>query len=161
LIAELQKRLLTRAKERMLRDPSHRPFVSVSAPEAGSGRFNWVDYYIAVLRQVNHPFVNNKKSGVRVRDLREAMEEAFVQHQPYAVIVDEAHHLAKAASGRGLADQLDHLKYLENRTGVSHVLVGTYEMKSFRKASAQLAGRSIDVHFPRYDATKQEDREEF
>src|SRR5207244_9398208 len=25
----------------------------------------------------------------------------------------------------------------------------------------QLAGRSIDVHFPRYDAMKQEDREEF
>src|SRR5260370_16817776 len=74
---------------------------------------------------------------------------------------DDAHHLAKAASGRGLADQLDHLKYLENRTGVCHVLVGTYEMKSFRKASAQLAGRSIDVHFPCYDATKQQDREEF
>jgi hypothetical protein len=37
---------------------------------------------------------------------------------------------------------------------VSHVLVGTYEMRPFRKANAQLAGRSIDVHFPRYDATK-------
>jgi AAA domain len=102
LIAELQKRLLVRASGRMLRDPSHRPFVSVSAPEEGSGRFNWADYYLAVLRQVNHPFVNRKKSGVRVRDLREAMEEALIQHQPYVVIVDEAHHLAKAGSGRGL-----------------------------------------------------------
>jgi len=27
-------------------------------------------------------------------------------------------------------------------------------MRPFRKANAQLAGRSIDVHFPRYDATK-------
>jgi len=161
LIAELQKRLLTRAKERMLRDPSHRPFVSVSVPEAGSGRFNWVDYYIAVLRQVNHPFVNNQKSGVRVRDLREAMEEAFAQHQPYAIIVDEAHHLAKAGCGRGLQDQLDHLKDLENRTGVCHVLVGTYEMRRFRTATPQLAGRGIDVHFSRYDAKKKEEREEF
>ena len=161
LIAELQKRLLTRAQERMLRDPSHRPFVSVSAPEEGSGRFNWVDYYIAVLRQVNHPFVNSKKPGVRVRDLREAMEEAFVQHQPYAVIVDEAHHLAKAGSGRGLQDQLDHLKDLENRTGVCHVLVGTYEMRRFRTATPQLAGRGFDVHFSRYDAKHKEDREEF
>src|SRR6266496_3247282 len=79
----------------------------------------------------------------------------------YAVIVDEAHHLAKAASGRTLADQLDHLKYLENRTGICHVLVGTYEMRRFRTVTPQLAGRSVDVHFRRYDATKKEDREEF
>jgi len=77
------------------------------------------------------------------------------------VIVDEAHHLAKAASGRTLQDQLDHLKYLENRTGVCHVLVGTYEMRRFRTVTPQLAGRSVDVHFRRYDATKKEDREEF
>ena len=145
----------------MLIDPTHFPYVRVSATGPGSGRFDWVDYYRAALRQVNNPFVDRRSPAIRVRDLREAMEEALIQHQPYAVIVDEAHHLAKAASGRRLQDQLDHLKYLENRTGVCHVLVGTYEMKSFRKASAQLAGRSIDVHFPRYDATKQEDREEF
>lgn len=161
LIEELKRRLSDRARERMMQDPNHRPFVSVSAPESGRGRFNWVDYYIAVLRAVNYPFLKREKAGVRVRDLREAMEEALIQHQPYAVIVDEAHHLAKAASGRGLQDQLDHLKDLENRTGVCHVLVGTYEMRRFRTVTAQLAGRSIDVHFPRYDATKKEDREEF
>src|SRR5215475_13379680 len=66
-------------------DPSHRPFVSVSAPEEGSGRFNWMDYYLAVLREVKHPFVDSKKRSVRVRDLREAMEEALIQHQPYVV----------------------------------------------------------------------------
>ena len=161
LINLVEQRLLVRARERMLTDPSHLPCVRVSATGPGSGRFDWVDYYRAVLRQVHNPFVDRRSPAIRVRDLREAMEEALIQHQPYAVIVDEAHHLAKAASGRGLADQLDHLKYLENRTGVCHVLVGTYEMRSFRKASAQLAGRSIDVHFPRYDATKQEEREEF
>ncbi len=161
LIEELKKRLLERARERMMQDPNHRPFVSVSAPESGRGRFNWVDFYVAVLREVNYPFLGREKVGVRVRDLREAMEEALIQDQPYAVIVDEAHHLAKAASGRGLQDQLDHLKYLENRTGVCHVLVGTYEMRRFRTVTAQLAGRSIDVHFPRYDATVKEDREEF
>jgi hypothetical protein len=157
----LEQRLLERAKERMLRDPNHRPFVSVNATGPGSGRFDWVDYYTAVLRQVNNPFLDRKTPVIRVRDLREAMEEALIQHQPYAVLVDEAHHLAKAASGRTLQDQLDHLKYLENRTGVCHVLVGTYEMRPFRKVNAQLAGRSVDVHFPRYDVTKQEDREEF
>ena len=161
LIRLLEHELLQRASERMLRDPGHRPFVSVSVTGPGSGRFDWIDYYTAVLRQVNNPFLDRKPAAIRVRDLREAMEEALIQHHPYAVIVDEAHHLAKAASGRTLQDQLDHLKYLENRTGVCHVLVGTYEMRRFRTVTPQLAGRSVDVHFRRYDATKKEDREEF
>lgn len=157
LIAELEKRWLLRANARMLRDKSHRPDVRVSAPEEGSGRFNWTDSYLAVLREVNHPFVDRKKRSVRVRDLRAAMEEALIQHQPYVVIVDEAHHLAKAGSGQGLQD---HLKDLQNRTGVCHLLVGTYEMRRFRTATAQLAGRGIDLHFSRYDAKRKEDREE-
>lgn len=161
LIRLLEHELKLRAREAMLRDPSHLPSICVSATGPGSGRFDWVDYYTAVLRQVNNPFVGRKPPAIRIRDLREAMEEALIQHHPYAVIVDEAHHLAKTASGRTLADQLDHLKSLENRTGVCHVLVGTYEMRRFRTVTPQLAGRSIDVHFPRYDAMKQEDREEF
>jgi hypothetical protein len=161
LIRLLEHELLLRSNERLLHEPGHRPFVSVSATGPGSGRFDWVDYYTAVLRQVNNPFVDRRPSAIRVRDLREAMEEALIQHHPYAVLIDEAHHLAKAASGRTLQDQLDHLKYLENRTGVCHVLVGTYEMRRFRTVTPQLAGRSVDVHFRRYDATKKEDREEF
>lgn len=161
LIRLLEEELIVRTGERMLREPAHRPFVSISATGPGSGRFDWVDFYVAVLRQVNHPFLNRKPSAIRVRDMREAMEEALIQHRPYAVLVDEAHHLAKAASGRTLQDQLDHLKDLENRTGVCHVLVGTYEMRRFRTVTPQLAGRSVDVHFRRYDATKKEEREEF
>jgi replication-associated recombination protein RarA len=110
LIRLLEQELLRRAGERLLREPAHRPFVSISATDPGSGRFDWVDYYAAVLRQVNNPFLDRKPSAIRVRDMREAMEEALIQHRPYAVIVDEAHHLAKAASGRTLQDQLDHLK---------------------------------------------------
>ncbi len=161
LIRLLEQELIVRAGERMRRSPAHRPFVSISATGPGSGRFDWIDYYTAILRQVNNPFLDRKPSAIRVRDMREAMEEALIQHRPYAVIVDEAHHLAKAASGRTLQDQLDHLKYLENRTGVCHVLVGTYEMRRFRTVTPQLAGRSVDVHFRRYDATKKEEREEF
>lgn len=157
LITLLEKQLLERARERMLRDPGHRPLVSISATAPTSGHFDWIDYYKAVLRSVNYPFLDRQ----RVRDLKDAMIEALIQHQPYAVIVDEAHHLAKSAGGRQVQDQLDHLKDLENQTGVSHVLVGTYDMRPFRKANAQLAGRSIDVHFPRYDIRKKEDRVEF
>src|SRR5260370_3068174 len=161
LIRLLEQELIGRTGEHLRSSRAHRPFVSISATGPGSGRFDWVDYYTAILRQVNNPFLKRKPSAIRVRDMREAMEEALIQHAPYAVIVDEAHHLAKAASGRTLQDQLDHLKDLENRLGVCHVLVGTYEMQRFRTVTPQFAGRSVDVHFRLYDATKKEEREEF
>jgi AAA domain len=93
--------------------------------------------------------------------VREAMVAAYLERKPLAIIVDEAHHLAEAARGSHLQSQLNHLKNFENLTGVSHVLVGTYAMRPFRKVNAQLACRSIDVHFPRYDMTKEEDCQVF
>ncbi len=89
--------------------------------------------------------------------MREATEAAYLERKPLAIIVDEAHHLAEATRGSRLQSQLNHLKNFENTTGVSHVLVGTYEMRPFRKVNPQLACRSIDVHFPRYDMTKEKD----
>jgi hypothetical protein len=157
LIHLLEERLLARAKAQMQQDQSFIPFASIIATEPGSGRFDWIDYYKPVLRQLGNPFVDSKTAPIRVRELREAMEEALLQRKPFALIVDEAHHLAKARSGRRLQDNLDHLKSIENVTGVSHVLVGTYEMRPFRKVNAQLACRSVDVHFPRYDLINEDD----
>jgi AAA domain len=156
LIRKLQEKLHERAMKRMLSNPNFIPFVFIDPP--GSGRFEWIGYYKAVLRQLRDPFLDLRIPSLRTRDFLEAMIEALIQRNPYAVIVDEAQHLAKAASYHMRQEQLDQLKFIENRTGVCHVLVGTYEMRPFRKANAQLAGRSIDVHFPRYDATKPEDR---
>ena len=96
--------------------------------------------------------MDGKIARIRTRELREAMETALSVRKPLAIIVDEAHHLAAAASGSRLQSQLNHLKHFENTTGVSHILVGTYEMRPFRKVNAQLACRSVDIHFPRYDA---------
>ena len=152
LIKKLQEKLHERAEKRMQSDPDFIPFVFIDPP--GSGRFDWIGYYKAVLRQLGDPFLDLQIPSLRTRDFLEAMIEGLIQRKPYAVIVDEAQHLANAASYRMRQEQLNQLKSIENRTGVSHVLVGTYEMRPFRKANAQLAGRSIDVHFPRYDATK-------
>jgi type II secretory pathway predicted ATPase ExeA len=152
LIKKLQEKLSERAKMRMASDPDFIPFAYIDLH--GSGRFEWIGFYKAVLRQLRDPFLDLRIAALRTRDYLEAMEEALIQRKPYAVIVDEAQHLAKAASDRMRQVQLDQLKSIENRTGISHVLVGTYEMRPFRKANAQLVGRSIDVHFPRYDATK-------
>lgn len=161
LIRLLEERLLAQAKGQMERDPGFIPFASITTAGPDASRFDWRTYYRAVLRGLHDPFVDGKIARIRERELREAMESALLQRKPIVVIVDEAHHLAKTSSGRYLQDQLDQLKYFENLTGVSHLLVGTYELRPFRKVNAQLACRSVDVHFSRYDATNEEDAQIF
>ena len=161
LIRLLEERLLAMSKADMLSDSSFIPFASILAAGPDTSRFEWAEYYRAVLRAFHDPFVDGKVARIRSRELREAMEMALCERKPLAIIVDEAHHLASAASGSRLQSQLNHLKHFENATGVSHILVGTYEMRPFRKANAQLACRSVDVHFPRYDATIEQDAQVF
>lgn len=161
LIRLLKEQLLLRSKVLLASDPNFIPFASISAPESETSRFERVEYYREVLRALHDPFVDGKIARIRTRELREAMETALRERKPLAIIVDEAHHLAAAASGSRLQSQLNHLKHFENTTGVSHVLVGTYEMRPFRKVNAQLACRSVDVHFPRYDATIEADAQVF
>ena len=145
----------------MKRDPGFIPFASITTAGPDASRFDWRTYYRAVLRGLHDPFVDGKIARIRERELREAMESALLYRRPIAVIVDEAHHLAKTSSGRHLQDNLDQLKYFENLTGVSHLLVGTYDLRPFRKVNAQLACRSVDVHFSRYDAAKDDDAQVF
>ncbi len=157
LIHLLEERLLAYAAARMRTDPHFIPFASITAPEAGSGRFDWIDFYRPVLRQLGNPFVDSPTHPISARQMRAATEVAYLERKPLAIIVDEAHHLAESTRGSRLQSQLNHLKNFENTTGVSHILVGTYEMRPFRKVNPQLALRSIDVHFPRYDMTKEQD----
>ncbi len=152
LIRLLEERLTSMSKAQMQASPSFIPFASILAAGTGTNRFEWAEYYRAVLRALRDPFVDGKVARIRARELREAMETALCERKPLAIIVDEAHHLAEAARGSRLQSQLNHLKHFENATGASHILVGTYEMRPFRKANAQLACRSVDVHFSRYDA---------
>ncbi len=161
LIHLLEERLLAYAQAQMQRDPHFIPLASITAPEPGSGRFDWADYYKPVLRQLGNPFVDSPTAPIRARQMREAMEAAYLERKPLAIIVDEAHHLAKTSRGSRLQDNLDHLKHFENLTGVSHILVGTYEMRPFRKVNPQLACRSVDVHFPRYYLLNEEDCQVF
>jgi AAA domain-containing protein len=158
LIDLLEQELTKSWQERMQRDPGFIPFVRITTDGSGTGRFDWKDYYLSILQQLRDPFLRMKKVSTVARDLREAAEEALLHRKTEIIIVDEAHHLTKARSGRRLQDHLDHLKYFENKTGLSHVLVGTYEMRPFRTVNAQLACRSLDIHFPRYNAALEQER---
>ncbi len=93
---------------------------------------------------------------VKGYDLRVSLETAIKRRRPAAVIIDDAQHLFKVSSGRQLQNQLDCIKSLASVTETVHVLIGTYELLDLWHVSAQIVGRSITIHFPRYGSTHEE-----
>jgi energy-coupling factor transporter ATP-binding protein EcfA2 len=160
-------------------DAGRLPVVSMECVAPESGSFSWRDHFRRLLLQMEEPLVDYKidpAAGVRLGDrtmrftpsdkavgaeYQHAVERALAFRRPAAVLIDEAQHLARMGSGRRLADQLDVIKSLANRTKTVHVLIGTYELLAFRNLSAQLSRRSIDIHFPRYRVANPEDGKAF
>jgi hypothetical protein len=89
--------------------------------------------------------------------VRLAWEHAVDYRRPAAILIDEAQHMGRAGRGSKLLEHLEHLKCLAITTKTLHVLFGTYQLLKFRDLNAQLSRRSIDIHFPRYQATSPED----
>ena len=102
--------------------------------------------------------ISAQQAYVELENYRYAVEQTLRHRRPVAVMIDEAQHLAKVASGRRLLDQLDVIKSIANRTDTVHVLFGTYDLLAFRNLNGQLSRRSVDVHFPRYCAEVAEER---
>lgn len=163
----LKEAFLTEAKE----DVGRIPVVAVEAVAPDSGNFSWKDYYQRALRALDEPLLRHKinygdpdvppAGKAAGSELRYALEQALRFRRPAAMMIDEAQHLTKMASGRRLADQLDSLKSLASLTGCLHVLIGTYELLPCRNLSAQLSRRSIDIHFRRYQSSDVNDVETF
>src|SRR6266567_2483417 len=151
--------------------PLATPLLVLEARIPDGGTFNRSDYYRTALVQLGEPFYGETrvidihegqtwetKTRTRGRaaqfsdsgQLRHALEDAVVRHGVRAIIIDEAQHLMKVASGAKLLDQLEWLKSMSNTMGVVHVLVGTYDLLDLRNLSSQAARRGHDIHFPRY-----------
>jgi hypothetical protein len=166
---ELRQRFLAAGEP----EPGRIPVVGFEAAAPDSGNFSWKDYYRRALHALEEPLINYKldsslsgpyRSGewaaaTRVcnPELRHALEQALRHRRPAAVLIDEAQHFTKLASGRRLSDQLDCLKSLASLTGCVHVLIGTYELLPCRNLSAQLSRRSLDIHFRRYRVDNPDD----
>jgi hypothetical protein len=164
----LKETFLLHGKE----DVGRIPVVAVEAVAPDSGNFSWKDYYQRALQALEEPLVRHKINygsseahslvgKIAGSELRYALEQALRFRRPAAMMIDEAQHLTKMASGRRLSDQLDSLKSLASLTGCLHVLIGTYELLPCRNLSAQLSRRSIDIHFRRYQNNDTKDVEAF
>jgi hypothetical protein len=174
LLDHLEQRLCEEALPRLEQNSGHLPVVKLLAATPATRQFKWVDFFTRGLLAVQEPLLDYKvdpqapaqsvrtyaftprnRSDVAVLQL--SWEQALSQRRPGAVLIDEAQHLGKIARGASLLDQLDYLKSLAVLTNTVYVLAGTYELLAFRNLSAQLSRRSIDIHFPRYQATDKED----
>ena len=147
------------------KDPGYIPVVGLEVAVADADSFRWRDYYERALRALDEPMIDDKilpdhllpkRTDQKHRhhkvtsELRWALEQALRHRRPAAFILDEAQHFRRIAGGRRLLDQLDTIKSLANLTGITHVLIGTYELLDFAGLSAQLDRRSCEIHFPRY-----------
>ena len=130
------------------------PVVGVEAIAPESGRFSWSDHFRRLLLAMNEPLTERKRnpeslhvrqcstfgSKATIAEYRYAVEQALRFRRPAAVMIDEAQHLSKMASGRRLLDQLDVVKSIANQTRIVHVLFGTYDLLAFRNLNGNSAG---------------------
>jgi len=176
LMRKVQQCLIEKLAHQLEADVGRLPFVAVEALAPENGSFNWRDHFRRMLIQMDEPLVDQKLHAAYREVERDwngrftssprpttgaqrqyALEQALRHRQPAAVFVDEAQHLARMSSGRRLADQLDVIKSIASRTQTIYVLIGTYELLSFRNLSGQLSRRSVDLHLPRYRAECKDD----
>ena len=152
------------------------PLLSLMPRPPLSGYFNWKDFFQDGLVAFDEPLIDHKiafdteddevqpvesrskrKPPEGTKDaLRQSFETAAKRRRPVAIFIDEAQHLGKVSSERQLQNQLDCIKSLAENTGTMIVLIGTYQLLPLRNLSAQLIGRSLDIHFPRYRSTEKE-----
>lgn len=152
------------------------PLLSLMPRPPLSGYFNWKDFFQDGLVAFDEPLIYHKiafgteddewqsveslskrKPPEGTKDaLRQSFETAAKRRRSVAIFIDEAQHLGKVSSERQLQNQLDCIKSLAENTGTLFVLIGTYQLLPLRNLSAQLIGRSLDIHFPRYRSTGKE-----
>ncbi|GLV63320.1 ATP-binding protein [Bacillus mycoides] len=150
------------------------PVAGIELVSPDLGNFNWKDYYKRALQALKEPLIEHKISfekmindemkKVRISNMnprtapefRESLEKAFNYRKPLAFIVDEAQHFAKMTSGKRIQDQLDSIKSIANITGITHVLIGTYDLINFANLSGQLSRRTVDINFSRYTLEKED-----
>jgi hypothetical protein len=154
------------------------PVVRIQAIAPLTGNFDWKDYFRRLLIELEEPVVRGRIDVGRWEEahrnnmqliaspkavgahLLHAAEQTLHYREP-TVLVDDAQHFAVIGSGRKLLDHLNIVKSVADVTKRTHVLFGTYELLPFRNLNGQLSRRSVDIHFRRYRADDESQRQAF
>lgn len=171
----VQRRLLGEAMERMAADPGYMPYASLDVKGPDTPRFSWLDLYERANLALDEPLIAHKIAldatgpgpkalsrgqGATGRALRLSLESAVRNRTLDAFFWDEAHHIGKVPKER-FKNQMESLKSLADMTNASYVLMGTYDLLTFRTLNGQLGRRLVQIHLPRYRLDIAEDVQEF
>ena len=174
--------VLNDMKEELELEKSIIPISGIELPNPDMGKFNWKDFYYRALSSLNEPLIeykinfNNLKNGDRnslnlqsrgtAAELRRSIENAFFYRKTKAFLIDEAQHFFKINSnkkGEGEKNQrqFNSIKSLANMGNTKIVLFGTYELNAVINLDGQLSRRVKEIHFSRYDYTKESEKKNF
>jgi hypothetical protein len=144
------------------------PVVAASVANDVNGLFSSKNFAVRLLDAVVHPFYGSAQAlrgfeigpreinsgAIRISSsepqLRLALESALIHRKTRYIFLDEAQHLLKTGTVQAAVNHLDSIKGLAERTGVTIVLAGTFEILPIWNRSAQLNRRLQDVVLHRY-----------
>lgn len=140
------------------------PVASITSKSPEVGPFKWKSFYVRALEALNEPLISHKIKNCQgtctpikffhgkqdTDTLGESLIKALCNRRTKVLIVDEAQHLLRVATGAKYLNQLDVIKGLSEATGVTLVLLGTYELLPLWNLSAQTTRRSVAIEFQRY-----------
>ncbi|WP_108671563.1 TniB family NTP-binding protein [Peribacillus acanthi] len=175
LFKKVRNEYLRRYDEEMKKDLGLIPILAVEAFANEDGKFDWINFYSESLDELGDILIDQKRLplneiGVEVpnnpnektkRKLRKALENAIRCRKVKIILIDEAQHMTKVGTSKGLRNHMDAIKSLASKFGIPIILFGTYELQSFRNINGQLGRRTNDIHFPRYNSQKKEDMDAF
>jgi energy-coupling factor transporter ATP-binding protein EcfA2 len=180
LLRQISKVMVEEHCWRMVKNSDYLPVATAEARAPESGSFDWKGYYQSVLASLTELSVPaygipkrsqlqksrryQKNIGSNTSHLSTLREQVIVNIRHRSLIVfltDEAQRFSKMTSSSRQQAQMDAMQSMASMTNTLHGLFGTYELLEFRNLSGQLSRRSIDIHFPRYQADCPEDLVEF
>ncbi len=147
------------------------PTLTVEAVPPDSGNFDWKDFYYRSLVKANEPLIDYKKNiGDKYNNspqydtrsaLRRSLENVLIFRKPLAFLIDEAQHITMTTSSRNLRNQINILKSIANIGKVPIVLIGNYDLLTYRDLNGQMIRRGKDIHVRRYQSNCEEDIKSF
>ena len=180
LLRQITKVMVEEYCSLLVKDSDYLPVATTEARAPESGSFDWKGYYQSVLAslielpvraygipkrsQLKKSRRSQKNIGSNISHLSTLREQVIVNIRHRRLIVfltDEAQRFSKMASSSRQQAQMDAMQSMASMTNILHGLFGTYELLEFRNLSGQLSRRSIDIHFPRYQADCSSDLVEF
>ncbi|KQL21235.1 AAA family ATPase [Cytobacillus solani] len=175
LFKKVKNEFLGRYHEEMIKDKGLIPVLAVEAFANEDGKFDWINFYTEALEELKDILIDEKRLplnelGLEVsnnpnektkRKLRKSLENAIKCRKVKVILIDEAQHMTKVGSSKGLRNHMDAIKSLASKFGVPIILFGTYELLSFRNINGQLGRRTKDIHFPRYNSENKDEIDAF